>query len=166
MIRMARSKGIRMEKRVAYRSRMVRIDLADPGVVIPAITKLMVDNWDETGFDFEFRPSVDMYRLAVEAGIMFVMVVAIDSEIIGYCSMAIHPHMHNPDVIVAANDALFVKKEYRGIISGRLIRAAEAESKKRGATRVLWHTRAGTPLSAMLERRGYKAADVVVMKEI
>ncbi|NBR30327.1 MAG: hypothetical protein EBT83_18265, partial [Betaproteobacteria bacterium] len=115
MIRMARSEGIRMEKRVAYRSRMVRIDLADPGVVIPAITKLMVDNWDETGFDFEFRPSVDMYRLAVEAGIMFVMVVAIDSEIIGYCSMAIHPHMHNPDVIVAANDALFVALSDGGI---------------------------------------------------
>jgi len=145
---------------------MVRIDFADPAMVIPAITDLMIDNWSETGFDFEFRPSVDMYRHAVESGAMFVLVAAVGSEIVGYCSMFVHPHMHNPSVVMAANDALFVKKEYRGIISGRLIRAAEAESKKRGATRVLWHTRSGTALAAMLERRGYTPADVVVMKEI
>lgn len=155
-----------MRKPASYRSRMVRIDFADPAMVIPAITKLMVDNWEETGFDFEFRPSVDMYRHAVESGAMFVLVVCLENEIVGYCSMFVHPHMHNPKVIMAANDALFVKKEYRGIISGRLIRSAEAEAKKRGATRVLWHTRAGTALAAMLERRGYTAADVVVMKEI
>ena len=155
-----------MQKPVSYRSRMVRIDLADPVVVIPAITDLMVENWTETGFDFEFRPSVDMYRNAVESGAMFVLVALVGGAIVGYCTMFVHPHMHNPKVIMAANDALFVKKEFRGIISGRLIRAAEAESKKRGATRVLWHTRAGTPLAAMLERRGYTAADVVVMKEV
>lgn len=145
---------------------MVSIDLADPAVIMPAITSLMIENWSETGFDFEFRPSVDMYRSAVESGVMFALVVTLESEIIGYCTMMIHPHMHNPSVIMAGNDALFVKKQYRGIISARLIRAAEAESKKRGATRVLWHTRAGTPLADMLSRRGYKPADVVVMKEI
>ncbi|CAB4165243.1 NAT_SF domain containing protein [uncultured Caudovirales phage] len=145
---------------------MVSIDLADPAVIMPAITGLMIENWSETGFDFEFRPSVDMYRMAVESGVMFALAVTLGSEIIGYCTMMIHPHMHNPSVIIAANDALFVKKEYRGIIGARLIRAAEAESKKRGATRVLWHTRAGTPFADMLSRRGYKPADVVVMKEI
>ena len=155
-----------MQKGKTYRSRVVSIDLADPAVLIPAITSLMVENWSETGFDFEFRPSVDMYRHAVESGAMFALAVTLGSEIIGYCSMFVHPHMHNPSVIMAANDALFVKKEYRGIISGRLIRAAEAEAKKRGATRVMWHTRAGTPLADMLSRRGYKPADVVVMKEI
>ena len=53
-----------------------------------------------------------------------------------------------------------------GTVAARLIAAAEAEAKRRGASRFCWHTRAGTGMAAMLERRGYRPADVVVFKEI
>lgn len=127
---------------------------------------LMADNWAETGFDFEFSPSVEMYQRAVSSGVMFALAAVDGEELIGYCTMVVSNHMHNPSVTFAASDALFVRKERRGVVSARLITAAEDEAKRRGATRVLWHTRAGTGLSRTLERRGYKPADVVVMKEI
>ena len=145
---------------------MVRITLADPAVYMQRITALMRDNWEETGFDFEFAPSVEMYQQAVANGVMFALAAIDGDDVIGYCTMAVTPHMHNPSMIVAANDALFVRKDRRGIVSARLITAAEDEAKRRGASRVLWHTRAGTGLASMLERRGYTPSDVVVMKEI
>ena len=41
------------------------------------------------------------------------------------------------------------------MVAGKLVRAAEAEASRRGATRFTWHCRAGTPLASMLARRGY-----------
>lgn len=145
---------------------MVRITLVDPAQWMPKAMSLMADNWEETGFDFEFKPSVEMYQQAASCGVMFALAALDDEDLIGYCTMLVTKHMHNPDVTFAANDALFVKKARRGIVSARLIREAEAEARRRGASRVLWHTRYGTGLARTLERRGYRPADVVVMKEI
>lgn len=145
---------------------MVRIELAEPINHWSDITELMRANWDETGFDWEFNPSQEMYQSAVNAGMMFSLAAFDEDKIVGYCTMAIVPHMHNPAVVYAANDALYVSKKYRGITGARLIKAAEVEAKRRGARYVSWHTRAGTPLAAVLERRGYIPADVVVTREL
>lgn len=144
---------------------MVRISIVQPIEYMHKIVSLMRDNWDETGFDFEFNPSADAYQKVVDCNAMFVIAAFDGDDVIGYCTMIISPHLHNTDVIVASNDALFVAKPYRnGMTSGRLIKAAEDEAKRRGANRVLWHTRAGTSFAAMLERRGYQPSDIVVMK--
>ena len=143
---------------------MIRIELVDPAKYMSSIKELMNENWAETGFDFEFNPSVEMYQKAVDAGVMFALAAIDGEQIVGYCTMLVGPHMHNQDIIAASNDALYVTKAYRGMTSARLIKAAEEEAKRRGAIRVMWHTRAGTGLAAMLERRGYSPADVIVMK--
>jgi GNAT superfamily N-acetyltransferase len=144
---------------------MVRISIVQPIEYMHKIVSLMRDNWDETGFDFEFNPSAEAYQKVVDCNAMFVIAALDGDDVIGYCTMIISPHLHNPDVIVASNDALFVAKPYRnGMTSGRLIKAAEDEAKRRGASKVLWHTRAGTSFAAMLERRGYQPSDIVVMK--
>ena len=83
------------------------------------------------------------------------------------CTVVVVPHPHNPAVVVASNDALFVAPAWRsGLVAGRLIRTAEREAKARGAHRFTWHCRAGTGLASMLARRGYTPVDQVVMKEI
>jgi GNAT superfamily N-acetyltransferase len=146
---------------------MVRIEVSNPADHIPSIAELARENWLETGFDFEINPSVEIYQAAVDAGILFALGVFDGDEVVGYCSMMIAPHAHNPAIIMASSDTLFVRKDYRrGTIPARLIKAAEDEAKRRGASRVNWHTRAGTSLAAMLERRGYKPADVIVTKEL
>ena len=145
---------------------MSRIALVEPKVVMPAITELMRQNWDETGFGFEFKPSVETYQAVVDLGLMFVLGAFDGNEMIGYCTMTVTNHMHNPAIKVASNDALFVRPDHRGIIAGRLIIGAEREAKARGAARILWHTRAGTNLANIFTKRGYAPADIVVMKEI
>jgi GNAT superfamily N-acetyltransferase len=145
---------------------MVAIRNIQPGEWIPVVRELMGSNWAETGFDFPFEPSADRYQALVDAGIMFALAAFDGERLVGYCTMIVAPTMHNPSVILAANDALFVMPEYRGITGGRMIRTAEREAKLRGACRVLWHTRAGTNLHESMARHGYVPADIVMMKEL
>jgi GNAT superfamily N-acetyltransferase len=145
---------------------MVAIRNIQPLEWIPVIRELMGSNWAETGFDFPFDPSAERYQALVDAGIMFALAAFDGERLVGYCTMLVTPTMHNPSVIIASNDALFVAPKYRGITGGRMIRAAEQEAKSRGACRVLWHTRSGTKLHESMARHGYVQADIVMMKEL
>ncbi|MFJ1253413.1 GNAT family N-acetyltransferase [Cupriavidus sp. CuC1] len=146
---------------------MTRIAIVNPAEWIPRIGDLLAANWAETGFDFPFAPDVEGYGRAFDAGLVFA-VAALDGEsVVGYCTVVVTPHPHNPAVLIAGNDALFVDPAYRnGLTTGRLLKAVEAEAKARGAVRMLWHCRAGTPLADMLTRHGYAPVDIVVMKEL
>ena len=98
------------------------------------------------GIRFPFDPDVEAYGRLWDAGYAFAVAAFVGDEVVGYAVITVVPHPHNPAVIVAANDALFVAPAYRnGITSGRLILAAEAEAKRRGARKIIWHARAGTP---------------------
>lgn len=124
-------------------------------------------NWAETGFDFDMLPNVALISQLQSIGIMFVMAAYLGDQIIGYSSAMVSPHIYSTEIVCCASDALFVLPEHRKTSAGaRLILATEQAGKERGANRMLWHTRAGTQLAAVLEKRGYEPADTVVMKRI
>ena len=123
---------------------------------IGKVQRLLAENWAETGFDFDLCPDGEMMRRLQE-----------DDELVGYSSALISPHTYNPSIVCCNSDALFVRRAWRPRgVGARLILETERVAKEKGASRMLWHTRAGTPLAAALERRGYEPADVIVMKEI
>lgn len=143
----------------------MEIRIVNPAEWIVKVRYLLEANWAETGFDFPFNPSVEMYQAMADAGIAFALAAFDGGKVIGYCTVCVAKHPHNPDVIVGANDALFVAPEYRnGTATGRLIKAAEAEAQRRGAVRFTWHCRAGTGFADLLEKHGYTPVDVVVMR--
>lgn len=146
---------------------MCTIQIVNPAEWIPKIRDLLNLHWAEVGLDFEFDPDIDVYARMAELGMLFA-VAAFDGEnIVGYCTVTVMAHPHNKRVIFGSNDALFVHPDYRaGLVSGRIILTAQAEAKRRGATKFMWHCRAGTPLATMFERHGYEPVDMVVMKEI
>jgi predicted GNAT superfamily acetyltransferase len=134
---------------------------------IGKVQHLLAENWAETGFDFDLCPDVEMVRRLQDAGLMFVLGAFDGDELIGYSSALVSPHTYNPAIICCNSDALFVRRAWRKTtIGARLIVETERVAASRGAVRMLWHTRAGTPLAAALARRGYSPADVIVMKEI
>lgn len=146
---------------------MVRVAIVNPAEWLDSVRSLLDANWQETGFDFEFKPDVETYRKLHDAGLMFAVAAFIDSCIVGYCTVTVVGHPHNPSVKVASNDALFVMAEYRnGLLPGRIMTTAVREARRRGASRFTWHCRAGTDFADMLLRHGYKPVDIVVMKEI
>ena len=61
-------------------------------------------------------------------------IVAYDGEVLaGFCSVFVSFHQHTSEVM-ATNDAIFVRPEYRsGILAGQLFVKAEREAKARGA---------------------------------
>lgn len=144
---------------------MCNIRLADPVEIILHNRDLIMQNWQETGFDFEFEPDLDTVRAMCNSGIMFCLGAYDGERTIGYSTAMICPHWFNPEVTMCMSDGLFVDQDHRHTsVGGRLIIATEQEAKRRGASRMLWHTRAGTKLSDAFEKRGYQPADVVMMK--
>ena len=134
---------------------------------IGKVQHLLAENWAETGFDFDLCPDGETIRRLQDADLMFVLGAFDDDELVGYSSALISPHTYNPSIICCSSDALFVRRAWRKTSAGaRLIAETERAAAAKGASRMLWHTRAGTPLAAALERRGYTPADVIVMKEI
>jgi len=128
---------------------------------------MMRENWRETGFDFEFNPSLEIYQRAQDAGVLLALGAFEGEVLIGYATAAVTPHPFNPEVVVCATDSLYVQPQHRkGTTPGRLMLELERVGKQRGARFVLWHTRAGTALAQTLRKRGYIEADTVVMKEL
>ena len=145
----------------------MNISIVNPAEWIPKIRDLLNANWAETGFNFPFNPSVEIYGQLYDMGILFAVCAQRDDKVIGYCTMVVNPHAHNPAVVVAASDALFVDPAYRkGTATLRIMSAAEEEAKRRGAKIVSWHCRAGTTFADVLTKRGYEPGDIVVLKEI
>lgn len=146
---------------------MPQLRIVNPASYLPQVEALLTDNWAETGFDFEFRPDVAAYQRLYDAGMCFAVGAFEGDEVLGYCTVTVVPHPHNPAVVVASNDALYVRPDHRrGLLAGRLIVTAEREARSRGARRFTWHTRAGTDLAQVMQRHGYTPVDVVVMKEL
>lgn len=134
---------------------------------IGQVMDILRENWAETGFDFELAPDPAIFTRLQEMGILFVLAAFDGEELVGYSSAMVAPHLHNPAIIMCNSDALFVRPAWRSsTAAARLILATELTGRKHGATRMLWHTRAGTPFAATLQKRGYEAADIIVMKRI
>lgn len=145
----------------------MRIERAPARVALVDARDIVEANWAETGFDIPFAPNVEFYEQAEAVGAWFGLAAYDEEKLIGYSSAWVHRHPFNPAFVVAASEALYVKPAYRfSTATGRLIKATEQEAKKIGASRFMWHTRAGTPFADMLRKRGYEDLDVIVMKEI
>lgn len=145
----------------------MKIERAPARVALVEARDIVAANWAETGFDMPFEPSVEFYEQAEAINAWFGLAAFDEGKLIGYSSAWLYRHPFNLSVVVGSSEALYIKPAYRhGTAAGRLIRATEQEAKKLGASRFMWHTRAGTPFADMLKRRGYEELDVIVMKEI
>lgn len=134
---------------------------------LDSITALAAENWQETGFDFELKPSRALYKALEDCGALVCLAAFDEDEIVGYVTGTISGHIFNDSIKVCATDALFVKHTHRdGTIPGRLILETERLAKSKGARLMIWQTRAGTGLATTLMKRGYRESDLAVMKEI
>jgi GNAT superfamily N-acetyltransferase len=146
---------------------MVKIVVVNPAEWIDKVRPMLDENWHETGFDFPFDPDVAFYQLLYDREMAFAVGAFDGDNVVGYCTVMVVSHPHNPSVKIASNDGMFVLPKYRnGLTSGRIIKFAEAQAKHMGATRFTWHCRSGTAFADMLQRKGYKPVDIVVMRDL
>lgn len=145
----------------------VEYRIVNPAEWIERAMPLLAAHWREVDPGFALAPDVATYQRLHDAGAIFAVAALYGGALVGYASVTVVPSPHNPAVVLAMSDALFVAPELRSTLAaGRLVATAEAEAKRRGASRFIWACRYGTPLAPMLEGHGYQPLEQHVMKEL
>lgn len=131
---------------------------------------LMLEHWSEvaeaTGVP---KPVMDAeYLASMEVdGMLFTVGAFVGEGLVGYSMNSIGRTINFDNLIIMENQGIFIKKQYRGSLSGiRLIKESERIGKERGATRAKWHTYQNTRASALFDSLGYKSFDIIYTKEL
>lgn len=86
-------------------------------------------------------------------------------KLIGYSAWFIGPHIHYKDLVVAVNDVIFLKKEYRSGTNGiKLLKKSEEIVKGLGVNKITWHIKESNNFIPILKRMRYSTEDIIVGK--
>ena len=117
--------------------------------------------------DFPLAPDYDAYKRLAENGMLRVVTVRADAELIGYAVFIVQPHLHYRTCLTAFEDIYYLKKEYRlGRVGIRLFKYAEDVLKRIGVNRIIMHTKVHQDNSRLFEYLGYKNTDKLFTKLI
>lgn len=107
------------------------------------------------------------YKKLAEANALCIVGVRDNGRLVGYSVFYISKMMHYMTTTMASNDVIYLAPEYRNGFAGiRLIKVSEAELKKLGITKVLWHIKFAKDFRKILYRMGYIDEDAIVGKII
>lgn len=130
---------------------------------------LVTEHWKEVSANRDKVPlSVDREKyLALEAaGKLFCFVARDNGELIGYNVFFVDTHIHYKETVFAANDAIFVKPEYRGRPSLSLISFAEESLKKEGVSVIHYHMKIWKEFKKLMELFEYQETEIIYGKYI
>ena len=137
---------------------------------IGQVGDLLREHWLELAKNRELmvlKPDAARYKAMEKAGIVLALGAFDGDVMVGYSVSLLGPHLHYADLVFAQNDVIYVAQAYRNGRTGiRLIQAAEAQAKARGARMLVWHAKQGTALDSLLPRLGYGVQDILHSKEL
>jgi hypothetical protein len=85
-------------------------------------------------------------------------------ELVGYAFFFVLPHIHYKNLVVANNDVLFLKKEYRTGMTGiKFLKYCDEQLKSR-CDKITWHIKDTNDFSPLLKRMGYSVEDTIMGK--
>ena len=131
---------------------------------------LLVEHWKEIGTldknTIKLKPNWAWYKTLSDGGFLHVTTVRKDAELIGYCVCVIVPHIHYMDIMVAENDILFLKKEYRkGFIGYKLLRYTISKLKKK-VQLIIIGTKVKYNFGSILTKLGFELTEYKFTMEI
>lgn len=110
--------------------------------------------------------SWDRLQQVEDAGLVIAFGAFDGDSLVGYALSYAYRHMHY-DVLLAANDALFVLPAYRAKGLGlRLVRETERIAASMGAREVTWQARRGSTLERLLRKMDYRDTSSVMVKGV
>ena len=137
--------------------------------VVKQNTRLIDQHWDEVVIDKrrgqKASPAWD-YLADLEKKDSLVTFIARENGIvIGYSIFILHQYVHNKDLILASNDAVFLQKDKRPSGAGwRFLKYCDEELEKSGVGIILWHVKPEVDFSGTLKKLGYALNEVTYMK--
>lgn len=127
--------------------------------ILDEVKPLLEAHWREIALyqdQFPLNPDYEKYLALDRAGVVHIVTARTAGELIGYYISFIMPHLHYRDCIVAMNDILFLKSEYRrGRTGMQMIAFAEEDLKRIGVNRMTIHVKTAHDFSPALLRMGF-----------
>jgi GNAT superfamily N-acetyltransferase len=137
---------------------------------VAALPDLLHEHWLELAKNKDLMvlsPNLELYEVLESTGHLVTFIAKLDGVVVGYVINVIDYHPHYSKLLCSQNDLLFVAKEHRrSSVGGRLVRAMEQESAKRGAKFLTWHAKENTELSEYLPHTGCKVQEIIYSKEL
>lgn len=132
------------------------------------LKSLLDKHYEELTLDkdvVKLNPIWSLYAELEEKNQFFLFTVRDEDVLVGYSAFFMKPHIHYKDLIVATNDVIFLKKEYRlGITGIKLLKYSEQKIRELGAKKITWHVKYSNDFRPILHRMGYSDEDVIVGK--
>lgn len=113
----------------------------------------------------KLKPIWSSYKELEDKKQFYLFTAREENALIGYSAFFLKPHIHYEDLIVATNDVLYLKKEYRfGTTGIKLLKYSEQKVKELGANKITWHVKHSNDFRPILHRMGYMDEDIIVGK--
>lgn len=144
----------------------MRYEICTVEEIIRSCRHLFADQWSESGqYKQKFSLDWNLYsRLTNDDA--FGIIAYDGDEVAGYVSVFLSIGQHT-SLILAYNDAIYVRPEYRRTgLGGRLFYMAEEEARRRGAKHFQWACDFGSPLHYALAKRKHGTVQVVYEREL
>lgn len=147
---------------------MLTYQMESLSIILPNVKELLLEHYEELTLNkakIKLKPVWVRYETMEKFNQFYAITVRDDNVIVGYSGFIVQPHLHYEDVIVAQNDVLFLKKEYRlGTTGIRLLKYSEQCMKDLGANKITWHVKYSNDFRSILYRMGYLDEDVILGK--
>ena len=138
--------------------------------VKPEMEPMLIDHYHELTLHkdkIKLAPDWDLYDKMEKTNNFYLLTARLeerDNMLVGYSAWFVKPHIHYKATIVAANDVLFLHKDFRqGMLGIKLIKYSEQEMRKY-AHKITWHVKGEPDFRPILHRLGYMDEDVIVGK--
>lgn len=133
------------------------------GAVFSEAIPLLYRHWEEIALDKEFvqlDPDWEQYAAMEHQGLLSVVTVRAQGELVGYSCVIIRPHLHYRTCLTGFMDLFYIAPEHRGKHGGvRLFKAMEAECKRRGVQRIFVQSKLHKDSGRLFKALGYRSIE-------
>ena len=113
----------------------------------------------------KLNPDYDLYAKLDELGMLHGVSARADGELIGYFLSIVGPNMHYKDHLMAKNDIMFIRKDYRnGLTPVRLLKYAEETLKARGVSVMYLNVKLAHDFGRLMEYLGWVETERIYEK--
>lgn len=135
-----------------------------------AVMAYWPDHWREVALDRDavpLDPDVDAYDSHADTGVLHVVTVRKDGEVVGYHLSIVSPHLHYKSTLCAFVDIYWLRPDCRQGLTGlNLFKEVERTLKARGVVKVYSGTKRHLDAGVLFERLGWTEAERLFTKTL
>lgn len=131
--------------------------------------KVLIElHWEEIALNkdhIKLNPDWEAYAHLESIGKLKIFTARDDGKLVGYFVVIVNNHIHYKDHLFAANDIIYLHKDFRKGFTGiKLIKFAEQALKEDGVSVLVVNTKVHQPFDSVLEWLGFNLTERMYSK--